>query len=78
MTNLLNVFIDKLAFEKLLIKRGIPRRIVTDIVGVSFATLSSWENGKRPVSKPDQRSKLLGLFNCEFDELFETRKAEEG
>lgn len=64
------VFLNPRGFDALLERYNLKPNKVAQFLGVSEALISLWRSRQRPVSV-DHRLKLLSIFECSFDQLFE-------
>jgi transcriptional regulator with XRE-family HTH domain len=49
--------------------KGLSTRELGDVVGVSYASISDWENGKTE-PKPKNRKRLCEVFECDITDIF--------
>jgi len=49
--------------------KGLTLKEIADEIGVHFATISAWENGRKE-PRPKNKIKLAAIYNCKVEELF--------
>ncbi len=49
-------------------KFGLNQSVIADLMGISFAKVSNWENGKK-VPRMEEIERLCQIFNCKKESL---------